>query len=102
MHVEFRRNDNAIRARYATDASLESPKAGNTGSLSRLLRSEGGRPIGVADYSITLSVYFADMIFIHACAAKIADATISVHDRDIIPAREGPPRDLNVNRPRQF
>ena len=31
MHVEFRRNDNAIRARYATDASYES-EGGNTSS----------------------------------------------------------------------
>jgi len=31
MHVEFRRNDNAIRARYATDASFES-EGGNMSS----------------------------------------------------------------------
>lgn len=29
VYMEFRRNDNAIRARYATDASFES-KGGNT------------------------------------------------------------------------
>lgn len=55
MHVEFRRNDNAIRARYATDASSPSPKAGIQAEAFQ--NREAGRPIGIADYIIVLLTY---------------------------------------------
>lgn len=63
MHVEFRRNDNAIRARYATDASLESEGGQHTGT-----DISGPEVVGRFESQIivALSVYFADIIFTYA------------------------------------